>query len=183
MNKARFVTGNALNGLEVQVGLDFHKVIDYDRKAMRAALVRGAGSVRKEARSLLARRAVSKPGEAPGRQTGKLWRSIGVVSRGTKGGWIKVGPKSIPSSIFYPAFLFYGVKTDARIQALAPGEGRGTSNRRGRGVRAALESARKASGSYRLQPRMNYMEEALKKKAPAVREEAREALRRALVPR
>lgn len=108
--KSRHVSGNALGGLEVSVGLDFHKVIDYDRKKMRAALVKGAGTVRKEARRLLSRRAVSKPGEAPGRQTGQLWKAIGVVSKGSKGGWIKVGPKSIKGRVFYPAFLFYGSK-------------------------------------------------------------------------
>lgn len=109
-SKSRHVSGNALGGLEVQVGLEFHKVIDYDRKKMRAALVRGAGTVRKEARRLLGRRAVSLPGGIPGRESGALWRAIGVVSRGSKGGWLKVGPKSIDGRKFYPAFLFYGSK-------------------------------------------------------------------------
>lgn len=145
--KSRHVSGNALGGLEVNVGLDFHKVIDYDRKKMRAALVRGAGTVRKEARRLLSRRAVSRPGEVPGRQSGDLWRAIGVVSRGSKGGWVKVGPKSIRGRFFYPAILFYG--------------------------------SRKTG----LEPRANYMEEALENKAPSVRAEAREALRGALVVR
>lgn len=182
-SKSRHISGNALGGLEVQVGLDFHKVIDYDRKKMRAALVRGAGAVRKEARRLLSRRATSKPGEVPGRQQGQLWRAIGVVSKGNKGGWVKIGPKTIRGSSFYPAFLFYGVKTAARIQRLAPGEGRGASNRRGRGQRAALVSERKSSSAYRLEPRANYMEEALQNKANAVRVEARDALRGALIPR
>lgn len=145
--KSRHVSGNALGGLEVSVGLDFHKVIDYDRKKMRAALTRGAGEVRKEARRLLSRRAVSRPGEVPGRQSGRLWRAIGVVSRGSKGGWIKVAPKSIEGRTFYPAFLFYGSKKTG------------------------------------LEPRANYMEEALQNKASSVRAEAREALRGALVAR
>ena len=146
-SRSRHISGNALGGLEVRVGLDFHKVIDYDRKKMRAALVRGAGTVRKEARRLLSRRAVSRPGEVPGRQTGDLWRAIGVVSRGSKGGWIKVGPKSIRNRFFYPAILFHGSK------------------------------------KIGLEPRANYMEEALERKAPAVRAEAREALRGALIAR
>jgi len=184
MNKARYVTGQTLGGLEIQVGLEFHKVIDYDTKQMRAALVRGAASVRKEARRLLSRRAVSKPGEVPGRRSGNLRRAIGVVSKGTKGGWIKVGPRSIDNSIFYPAFLFYGVKTDGgRIERLAPGDGRGRSNRRLRGDRAAIKSARAASTSYRLAPRANYMETALQNKRDVVKQEAQEALRSALVPR
>ena len=112
MNKARFVTGNDISGIRVDVGLEFHKTIDYDRKAMRRALTQGAGDVRKEARRLVARRAIaSQPGEAPARQTGRLMRSIGVVTRGSKGGWIKIGPKTFKGAdagFFYPAVLFYG---------------------------------------------------------------------------
>ena len=145
--KSRHISGNALGGLQLEVGLEFHKVIDYDRKKMRAALVRGAGALRKEARRLLSRRAVSRPGEVPGRASGMLWRAIGVVSKGSKGGWLKVGPKSIRGRKFYPAFLFYGSKKTG------------------------------------LEPRGNYMEEALQNKAASVRAEAREALRGALIPR
>lgn len=46
MNKARYVSGKALGGLEVEVGLEFHKIVDYDRKQMRAALNTGAAAVR-----------------------------------------------------------------------------------------------------------------------------------------
>ena len=101
-------SGGSLGGVEVQVGLEFHKIIDYDRKAMRKALREGAAVVRKEARRILSRRVVSLPGEFPGQQSGALKRSIGIVSRGSKGGWVKVGVRSIPNSVFYPAFLFYG---------------------------------------------------------------------------
>ena len=108
INKQRFVTGNKLAGLELQVGLEFHQVVDYDRKAMRKALREGGGEIRKEARRLLSRRAVSAPGEIPGMQSGMLRRAIGIVSVGSRGGWVKVGPKTIKGSVFYPAFLFYG---------------------------------------------------------------------------
>lgn len=108
INKERFVTGNRMDGLDLRVGLEFHKIIDYDRKAMRRALRGGGADIRKEARRLLSRRAVSAPGDIPGMQTGMLKRAIGIVSMGSKGGWIKVGPKSIKGSVFYPAFLFYG---------------------------------------------------------------------------
>lgn len=108
INKQRFVTGNSLDGVQLEVGLEYHKTIDYDRRAMRRALTRGAADVRKEARRLLSRRAISAPGEIPGEQSGKLKRSIGIVSRGSKGGWVKVGPTTIKGSVFYPAFLFYG---------------------------------------------------------------------------
>lgn len=94
---------------ELHVGLEFHKTIDYDRKAMRKALREGAAQVRKEARRIVSRRAISMPGDFPGSQTGALKRAIGIVSKGSKGGWIKVGVrKTQEMKDFYPAFLFYG---------------------------------------------------------------------------
>lgn len=104
----RETSGGSLGAVEVQVGLEFHKTIDYDRKAMRKALREGAAAVRKEARRIVSRRAVSLAGEFPGQHSGALKRSIGIVSRGSKGGWVKVGVRSIPNSVFYPAILFYG---------------------------------------------------------------------------
>ncbi len=95
-------------GLRLFVGLDFHQAIDFDRKHLRRALVNGARAVRKEARTLVARRIVSQPGEFPGQQSGALRRAIGVIGRGSKGGWIKVGVRAIPGSFYYPAVLFYG---------------------------------------------------------------------------
>ena len=95
-------------GIALSVGLDFHKTIDYDRRAMRRALVKGAAVVRKEARKLVAQRVVSQPGEFPGEQSGAMRRAIGVIGRGSKGGWVKVGVRSIPGSFWYPAVLFYG---------------------------------------------------------------------------
>jgi hypothetical protein len=113
LNKARFVTGNDISGIRMDVGLQFHKTIDYDRKKMRRALNEGAKDVRKEARRLLSRKALagqpaSQPDDAPYMQSGRLMRSIGTIHRGSKGGWVKVGPRTIKGSVFYPAFLFYG---------------------------------------------------------------------------
>lgn len=106
MDRETSSSSGALGTLEV--GLEFHKAIDYDRRAMRAALKAGTKPIIKEARRLVARRAVSGAGDFPGSETGRLKRAIGIVSKGSRGGWIKVGVKSIPGSIFYPAFLFYG---------------------------------------------------------------------------
>lgn len=109
LNKARFVTGNDISGIRMDVGLNFHKTIDYDRKKMRRALNEGANAVRKEARRLLSRRALrSQAGDVPAMQSGRLVRSIGTIKRGSKGGWVKIGPRTIKGSVFYPAFLFYG---------------------------------------------------------------------------
>ncbi|MBS1198156.1 MAG: hypothetical protein H6R18_1941 [Proteobacteria bacterium] len=101
-------SGN-FGSFEANVGLAFHKTIDYDRRAMRKALVQSAAMVRKEARRMISSRAVSGAGEMPGMQTGAMRRAIGIISRGSKGGWIKVGvKKSKEMTAFYPAFLFYG---------------------------------------------------------------------------
>lgn len=98
-----------INGeIQYSVGLTGHSTIDYDRRSMRRALGVGAGKIRAEARRIVSRRAISQAGEFPGMDTGRLKRAIGIVSKGSKGGWVKVGVKSIQGSIFYPAFLFYG---------------------------------------------------------------------------
>lgn len=109
LSKSRYVTGNDISSIRADVGLSFHKTIDYDRSKMRRALNEGAAQIRKEARRLLSRRAVrSAAGDVPAMQTGRLVRSIGTIKRGSKGGWVKVGPRTIKGSVFYPAFLFYG---------------------------------------------------------------------------
>ena len=145
--KQKFVSGNPLGSVGLAVGLDFHKTIDYDRKAMRKALNAGGALLRKEARRIVSRKAVSLPGEAPGVVTGRLMRSIGIVKRGSKGGWVKVGPRTIKGSVFYPAFLFYGRKKGD------------------------------------LEPRANFMVQALENQAEPVRNQIRAALAQSLVPR
>lgn len=101
-------TGN-VGGIQLEVGLRFHKIIDYDRKSLRKAMREGAAQVRKEARRIVSRRAISVAGDFPGSRTGTLKRAIGIVGKGSKGGWIKVGVrKSKQMKEFYPAFLFYG---------------------------------------------------------------------------
>jgi hypothetical protein len=98
-----------IGGIHLDVGLEYYKVIDFDKRALRRALVKGAGEIRKEARRLIARRAISGVGDFPGVDSGTLRRAIGVVSKGSKGGWIKVGVrKTAAMQVFYPAFLFYG---------------------------------------------------------------------------
>lgn len=171
--------------VRVDVGLKFHETIDYDRKAMRRALVKGAADVRKEARRLVARRAISAAGEFPGSETGTLKRAIGVVANGSKGGWIKIGVKKTPGmgDDFYPAFLFYGVKKQGKIARLAPGLGRGVSNRRARGERAAIVVDRKASTGFFVAPRGNYITAALGSRREVVKANIQAALRNSLVPR
>lgn len=94
-------------GLQLAVQLDYTD-FKLNRRPIRRSLTKGAATVRKEARRLVSRRAISQPGEYPGLQTGLLKRGIGIVSSGSKGGWVKVGVRTLPNSVFYPAFLFYG---------------------------------------------------------------------------
>lgn len=113
LSQANFVSGKDAVFSRIEVGLQFHKTIDYDRRAMRRALNVGAAQVRKEARRLLSKRAVSLPGEAPGQDTGALKRSIGIVRRGGKKGYVVIGPRTfakagLPDDFFYPAVLYYG---------------------------------------------------------------------------
>lgn len=99
----------AIDGVRIDVGLAFHKTIDYDRNAMRRALTAGGAQVRQEARRLVSRKAISAPGENPGLLTGRLRRSIRISKRGSKGGWIRIEPSTFkPAHFFYPAILYYG---------------------------------------------------------------------------
>lgn len=99
-----------LGGISVHATLEGHSRIDFDKRAIKKALRKAGGDIRKAARRLVARRAVSSPGDFPGRVTGALLRSIKLkVSSG--GFWAKVEPQKIPEmKSFYPAFLFYGTK-------------------------------------------------------------------------
>lgn len=158
--------------------------LDYDKRLIRKALNQGGAEVRKAARRLVSRRAISHPGEFPGQDSGALMRSIQIYKRGTRGGWVKIGPtKTEEMSVFYPAFLFYGVRGLGRIQKLAPGEGRGKSNRRGRGERAALKAQMAAITDYSVAARGNYMAAALDQKREALRAMLRAALPGAIKPR
>lgn len=156
LNKQRFVTGNDLGLGRISVGLEFHKTIDYDRKRMRAALTIGGRAVIIEARRIVSRRAISRPGEDPGMVSGTLMRSIRRISTGTKGGWVKVGPTRTKEMLaqaaksknaFYPAFLFYG------------------------------------SAKTGLEKRNNFMVDALQNKGDSVRTVIQAHLRDSLVPR
>lgn len=155
-SKQRFVSNNDLGSLRVEMGLEGHKTIDYDRTVMRKALNKAGADVRKEARRLVSRRAISSAGQNPGLVTGDMMRSIGTVSRGSKGGWVKIGPKRTDAMLakeknakwaFYPAFLFYG------------------------------------SPKRNIAKRANFMGEALANRRDVIRSQVRSALSNALVPR
>lgn len=152
-------------GIEVNVRLAGHERIDFDRKSVRKALRIEGSAVRKEARRLVSRRAVSGGGENPGRETGALWRSIkSKVSR--SGFLVKIAPQKTPEmgEDFYPAYLFYGVRRGAQ---------RGRSHAR---------RADNGSG-WRIEPRNNFMIQALDRRRSGARVALEAALKDALVPR
>lgn len=96
--------------LEINVKLDGFSRIDFDKKKIRKTMRTLGRDVQKEARRLVARRAISGAGEYPGRQTGRLWRAIKY--RVSKPGFlVKIMPaKTADMKDYYPAFLLYGSK-------------------------------------------------------------------------
>lgn len=150
-----------VGGIILNVGLAFHSEIDFNKFPVKRALRNAANDVRKEARRLVSRKAISQAGDFPGSQTGRLKRSIQVISSGDF--WIKVGPMKTKSmKEFYPAFLFYGVT--------------GRSRRRD-------HRTQPKNGSWKMAPRANYMTAALANRRSAVRAMIRSALLHSLKPR
>lgn len=143
----------------------FHKDA-FDKRKVRAAFRKAGQLVRQRAQLNLA--LSGGGGNYPRTQTGALRDSINArVSR--SGFMVKVMPdKTADMAEYYPAYLHYGVKQGGRAKRLAPGEGRGRSNRRRRGERADLLATRK-TGAWRIAPRANYIADALEDENARVR--------------
>ena len=94
-----------LVGVSVDPGF---KKIDYDGKALKKPLRESGNEVRKLARKLISRQAVSEAGQFPGQQTGTMAKSIKVkVSR--YGYLVRIAPtKTDAMPVYYPAFVVYG---------------------------------------------------------------------------
>ncbi|MFJ2288125.1 hypothetical protein ACIOUF_17490 [Pseudomonas iridis] len=103
----------------------------------------------------------------PVNRTGATVESVTYkVSR--SGFLVRISPtKTSVMEEFYPAYLHYGVKKGRKLGKLAPGQGKGKSNRRARGERAAA-LAERAAGEWRIKPRDNYMADALQDSASQV---------------
>lgn len=103
----------------------------------------------------------------PVNRTGATVESVTYkVSR--SGFLVRISPtKTSAMEEFYPAYLHYGVKKGRKLGKLAPGQGKGKSNRRARGERAAA-MAERAAGEWRIKPRANYMADALQDSASKV---------------
>lgn len=94
---------------EVNVKWDRFDRIDFDKSKVRKTMRTLGRDVQKEARKLVARRAISAPGQNPGRRTGATYRSIKYrVSR--PGFLVRVAPYKTAEmgDDFYPAYLHYG---------------------------------------------------------------------------
>lgn len=81
---------------------------DFDKKVITSALRKVGNEVRKAARKRISKRAVSRPGEPPGRQSGVLYDSIkSTVLK--SGNAVKIRPvKTQEMREFYPAFVVFG---------------------------------------------------------------------------
>lgn len=154
--------------MEVNCKLVGFNRIDFDRRKVRAWIRKAAGEVRKEARALVARRGNSAGGEYPGKQHGLLQRSIRVrlARMSDQGGlWGWVGPVKVAGmKDFYPAILVRGVTGRPR-------------------TKGHKKQAAPAPGKWRIEPRGNYMQDALEKRQAGLRTQARDALRDALKAR
>ncbi|MFK0090648.1 hypothetical protein ACIQUS_25580 [Pseudomonas sp. NPDC090755] len=135
----------------------FHQDL-FDRREIKKGMRRAGKLVAQRAQLNIA--LARGQGDYPVNRTGTTLQSIKFkVSRA--GFLVKVAPyKTSAMKEYYPAYLHYGVKQGRRLQPLAPGKGRGKSNRRAKGQRAAA-LAERAAGAWRITPRANYMEDAL----------------------
>lgn len=97
--------------LEIHETIAGHERIDFNKSKIRRAM-RGFGQdVRKEARRRLARRAISAPGQDPGRDTGNLQRSI-IYKVSKPGFLVRIYPGSAElrrkNAHWYAAYLYHG---------------------------------------------------------------------------
>jgi hypothetical protein len=137
-----------MSSLEINVGILGHGRIDFDRRPIRKAILKESREVRKIMRRLLARRAISVPGEYPGKTTGDVQRSISAKSK-ARGFVGVVEPRRTPrmnKRKFYPSILTYGV--EGRI---APRQNPAVTALDMR--RAAIQSALRAALEQSLVPR------------------------------
>ena len=119
---------------------------DFDTRVLKKNFRTVGAEVRKIARRLVSRRAVSKAGEFPGMNTGTLRKSI--KSKVSRSGF-SVGISSYKiegMDVYYPAFVYYGHRRRGADQV------NGVPDRKQRG--------RKRVGEKVAKPRRNYIVEA-----------------------
>jgi len=155
----------SLDGYLHLEGFDNFQRDAFDKRKVRAGMRKIGKLVTQRAQMNLA---LGK-GQAgyPVNRTGATLESIKFkVSR--SGFLVKIAPsKTSAMKEFYPTYLHYGVKQGRRLGKLAPGKGRGKSNRRAAGARAAALSERTA-GAWRIRPHDNYMADALQDSSASI---------------
>ncbi len=135
-----------------------YRKIDYDPKALKQPLRKSGNAVRKIARKMISREAVSEAGQFPGKQTGEMAKSIKV--KVSKSGYsVAVYPtKTQAMPAYYPAFVVYGHRAPYSETAQ---EARSHKRRAGKKVAA---------------PRKNFVPEAADKYAKTFENEMFDAL-------
>lgn len=135
-----------------------YRKIDYDPKALKQPLRKSGNAVRKIARKMISREAVSEAGQFPGKQTGEMAKSIKV--KVSKSGYsVAVYPtKTQAMPAYYPAFVVYGHRAPYSETAQ---EARSHKQRAGKKVAA---------------PRKNFVPEASDKYAKTFESEMFDAL-------
>lgn len=135
-----------------------YRKIDYDPKALKQPLRKSGNAVRKIARKMISRKAVSEAGQFPGKQTGEMAKSIKV--KVSKSGYsVAVYPtKTQAMPAYYPAFVVYGHRAPYSETAK---EARSHKQRAGKKVAA---------------PRKNFVPEAADKYAKTFESEMFDAL-------
>lgn len=135
-----------------------YRKIDYDPKALKQPLRKSGNAVRKIARKMISRKAVSEAGQFPGKQTGEMAKSIKV--KVSKSGYsVAVYPtKTQAMPAYYPAFVVYGHRAPYSETAQ---EARSHKQRAGKKVAA---------------PRKNFVPEAADKYAKIFESEMFDAL-------
>lgn len=135
-----------------------YRKIDYDPKALKQPLRKSGNAVRKIARKMISRKAVSEAGQFPGNQTGEMAKSIKV--KVSKSGYsVAVYPtKTQAMPAYYPAFVVYGHRAPYSETAQ---EARSHKQRAGKKVAA---------------PRKNFVPEAADKYAKTFESEMFDAL-------
>ena len=135
-----------------------YRKIDYDPKALKQPLRKSGNAVRKIARKMISRKAVSEAGQFPGKQTGEMAKSIKV--KVSKSGYsLAVYPtKTQAMPAYYPAFVVYGHRAPYSETAQ---EARSHKQRAGKKVAA---------------PRKNFVPEAADKYAKTFESEMFDAL-------
>jgi hypothetical protein len=102
---------------DIRITVDGFNRLHFDKRELKRAFRKGGAVVRKEARRLIASRAVSAAGDFPGYDTGAMSRSI-KIKAGSGGGYVRVMPTktSEMGKDYYPAFLMLGTRRGVRAR-------------------------------------------------------------------